>query len=362
MWKRAAGHRHLLSCLALIQGVPLEAQMVQGRVLDEESRRGTPGAVVLLLDSGGQQRQAVLTSEEGLFRFTVPRPDQYSLRAEMIGRRSVETELFHAVAGEASRHDLVLPASPIRLAGLEVSGETRCRGDLESARSVYLVWSEVAKALRATEVTSGAPSRQFRIAEYDRRRAKNSLEVVEEFVSESDVNGAPAPFVSLPPSDLADRGYIREERGGTWIYGPSTEALLSPEFQETHCLSLERSRSQPGTIGIGFEPVPGRTVPDIRGVLWVDEQSAELRTLEFQFDNVPETLMRGDYEGAAEFRRLDAGDWIIKRWWLRSPDLDNLHQIKERAGELVQPGKPRERSARSAASPPAALDRAERDN
>lgn len=323
---------------ALLFSAPLAGQTVQGRVLEEGSGRGIPGAAVFFLDEDGRQQQAMLTFEDGGFRFTVTSPASYRLRAEMIGRETIQSGAFVVGPEHGSVHDLVLPALPIRLAGLEVRGTERCGGDLESAHSVYLVWTEVEKVLRATQLTLSANVHRFRLAEYDRRRRKGSMAVVQESVNESEVVGGHEPFVSLNPDSLADGGYIREEDGQTWIYGPGTAVLLSRAFQDTHCFALRRDGSRPGMIGVSFDPVPNRSTSDIRGLLWLDEESAELRTLEFEFENVPRSLMRGEYEGTAEFRRLEEGGWIIERWWLRSPDPENLLQIRERAGEVLEIG------------------------
>ncbi len=322
--------------VALPFSAPLAAQSVQGRVVDEGTTSGIPGAVVVLLDAQGRRQRAVLTARDGRFRFAAEPPRRYRLRAEMIGRETVATDLLDADVEGGSDHVLVLPARPIRLAGLEVTGEERCDGDLESARSVYLVWSEIEKALRATEVTLAESTHRFRVAEYERRRRKGSSSVVHEVRDEAEVVGGQEPFVSLDPVDLAEGGYIRDDGGEIWIYGPSTEVLLSRAFQDTHCFSLRRDGSRPGMIGLEFEPLPGRSTSDIRGVLWVDERSAALRTLEFEFEHVPRSLMRGDYEGAAEFKQLEAGGWVIESWWLRSPDPENLRQIRERAGEILE--------------------------
>jgi hypothetical protein len=120
---------------------------------------------------------------------------------------------------------------------------------------------------------------------------------------------------------------VREEGGETLIYGPNTDVLLSREFQNTHCLGLRRERTRPEQIGLTFAPVEGRTLPDIEGVLWLDAASAELRTLEFEYRNMPSRLIRGDYVGSADFIRLAEGTWIIRRWRLASPRLEEGAEV-----------------------------------
>src|SRR5690606_25355373 len=60
-------------------------------------------------------------------------------------------------------------------------------------------------------------------------------------------------------------------------------------------------------------------LPDIGGVLWLDEASAELRELEYRYHHMPRALARGEYSGFAAFHRVPGGGWIILRWHIRSP-------------------------------------------
>src|SRR5690606_3799401 len=136
------------------------------------------------------------------------------------------------------------------------------------------------------------------------------------------------PFTSLPPEEIERAGYVREEGGETNIYGPNTDLLLSDAFQRTHCFALTEDEGRPGEIGLTFEPVEGRELPDIEGVLWVDAATAQLRTLEFEYRNLPGTLVEGDYTGRADFQRLGSGHWIIREWRLTSP-------AREEAAEVV---------------------------
>lgn len=317
----------------------LAAQSVTGRVIEFDSDRIIAGAAVQLLDDRGRRHHAVLSRSDGSFEVRATRPGRYTLRAEMIGRQSVESPPFDAGPELTSTHEIALPTLPIPIRGIEVTGEKRCGPDLEAARDVQPVWTEVEKALRATDLTLEAARHHFRLAEYERQRDERSLDVVEEIVNESEVIGGQEPFVSLAPEALAEDGYIREEDSEIWIYGPSTAVLLSRSFVDTHCFTLRRDADRRGMLGVEFEPLPGRSVSDLSGVLWLQEESGELRSLEFQFENVPQSLMRGDYRGQVDFMRLEGGGWVIERWWLRSPDPDNLNLIRERAAEILEIGR-----------------------
>lgn len=334
--------RGLVFLLSLGAPTALQAQSILGRVVDADSGNPVVGAVVLLLDGEGERLDAKLTDDAGSFGFVGALQRPYRLRAEMIGRRGVEIGPF-TLEGDA-RHALELPAEPIRLSGLDVTGEERCSVDPESARAVYTVWAEVEKALRATEVTRSSTAHRYRIVEFDRWRERRSLDILEESSSQRLVVGDERPFSSLPPDEIEADGYVSMDGDEVWIYGPSAEVLLSPYFLRMHCFTLSRDASRPGWITLEFEPVDGRDVPELRGLLWIDETSAQLQALEFEYVNLPRRLVRGDYTGSMQFRRLDEGGLIVNNWWLRSPHPMNRDRLREQAGSVVEvlPGSPDE--------------------
>ena len=58
---------------------------------------------------------------------------------------------------------------------------------------------------------------------------------------------------------------------------------------------------------------------DIRGVLWLDRASAELRRLDFAYTRVPKWAHGRDAFGQLGFAPLPGGGWIVQRWVLRVP-------------------------------------------
>ena len=55
--------------------------------------------------------------------------------------------------------------------------------------------------------------------------------------------------------------------------------------------------------------------------MWVDRASAELRRLEFRYANVsPEEQEKAG--GDVEFKRVHDGTWLISRWNIRMPVLE----------------------------------------
>lgn len=315
-------------CSSLAATAPLAAQQpVRGRVVDAGLASPVPGALVTLLDPGGARVTSVLTSGSGAFVIADVAPGRYRLRAEMIGRRTVESDPFDVLGGsELPPRTLELPAEPISLEGLDVSTAERCEVGRDVAVATYQVWQEAEKALRTAQLTAQETLYRFVVRTYHRELDRSSGDVVRESTDEK-VWLSSDPFSSLPPAEIERGGYVRNEGGEPIIYGPNTDLLLSAEFQRTHCFGLREERERPGLIGLTFEPIEGRELPDIEGVLWVDARTAELRTLEFRYRNMPRTLIEGDYTGLAAFERLDGGHWVIRRWRLRSPVLEEAAEV-----------------------------------
>jgi hypothetical protein len=318
----------LVLLLWLAGAQALAAQSVSGRVIDEGGAVPLAGAIVTLLDPGGTRVRSVLTNQSGFF--TVPAsPGSYRLRVEMIGRQTVEAPTFQVAEDAAPAAQTIrMPVEPLTLSGIEARSAGRCDGGERAAQETYAVWEEAEKALRAASLTSEQPLYRFHVTHFVRDLDARNRKVLKE-TRNAQVSVRSDPFHSLPPAELERGGYLRQEMGETVIYGPNTEVLLSPGFQATHCLGLRRDRSRPEQIGLTFKPVDGRELPDIEGVLWLDAASAELRTLEFQYENLYPWLTRGAYTGTADFVRLEEGTWIIRRWQISSP-------LREEGAEVLR--------------------------
>src|SRR6185437_14284129 len=76
------------------------------------------------------------------------------------------------------------------------------------------------------------------------------------------------------------------------------------------------------TIGVAFTPAPTRrNIPEIAGTLWIDRASAELRSLEYHYVDLPD-MPREALErvgGDIEFARMRGGGWVISAWDIRMP-------------------------------------------
>jgi hypothetical protein len=129
------------------------------------------------------------------------------------------------------------------------------------------------------------------------------------------------PFSAIDPVTLARDGYVVGNVDNGWYYfAPDETVLLSEPFAATHCFRVVRQPDRTGQIGVSFAPVPRRQVADITGVLWVDQETSELREVVFRFVNAG-AMSQYDAGGFTRFRRVPSGTWIVDEWKLSAPRL-----------------------------------------
>ena len=80
------------------------------------------------------------------------------------------------------------------------------------------------------------------------------------------------------------------------FFAPDASVLLSPSFASTHCFGLVAPPpGREALIGIEFRPnAPRRGHPDIEGTFWLDRASAELRSLDFRYTELPAPTERAE--------------------------------------------------------------------
>lgn len=132
-----------------------------------------------------------------------------------------------------------------------------------------------------------------------------------------------SPFRSLGAEVLLRDGFVREERGELVFSAPDAQVLLSEVFIGTHCFwAVPGVREHAEWIGVGFEPAgsrPVRGTAALEGTIWLDRRTSELRRVEFAFAGADALIGNAPAGGSLDFRRLDAGLWVVDRWELRMP-------------------------------------------
>ncbi len=296
----------------------LSAQAVRGRLLDASSGEPVAGALIVLLDADGSEVISTVTSARGTYHLRAPGAGVFSIRAERIGFENSLSNEITILAGETVTEELTAASSAIVLPVLAVESESECRVRPEEGEATYVLWEEARKALQVTEQTAAA----YRFDAVTYQRHVNLWgEPLEQGDTQFVSYAGRHPWRSVPIAELEEHGYAREAEEGTYFYGPDAEVLLSDQFLDSHCFRYRTGDDI--VVGLAFEPV--RQVDDrvdVDGVLWLNRETSQLRTLEFRYTGIERPTHLGTGPGPygqMEFDQLPDGGWIVRDWWIRTP-------------------------------------------
>jgi hypothetical protein len=326
----------LLTSALLVAPAPAAGQSPSQRVTGTITEAGasTPvdGAMVVLLD-GNRVVDRVLTDARGAFVLAAPEPGRYELRIDRIGYASTFSNAFDIAEGETVVRSVTTSIDPVVLEGLGVSAAGRC--DDRSAGEVAVVWDEVRKALEAATWTADRELYRMAWTRWVRQLDANAERILDER-RERRRTYTTRPFAAVDADSLAATGFVHRVDGSRTFLAPDADVLLSAAFLEGHCFGLER-RSEEGRryLGLRFRPVEGRRLPDVEGVLWIDERSRRLETLEYRYVNLGRvaTVRGEDAHGSLRFQALPNGTWIIEEWNIRMP---RLLDVRDGFGRTVR--------------------------
>ncbi len=319
----------LLVILALCApAAPAAAQLVRGTVTERASSLALSGVLVSLERPPIAGSQAppvvlasVLTNERGEYSVKAPGPGQYVVTAKRIGVRRFVSPVLALSSGETQRIDVELDAVLYTLPEVVVSAASSlCLTRSNQAEQVASLWDEAHTALTATQISLRDRLFNGRISRYVRELDPRNLRVLSE--SRSDMKGIlDKGFSGLSGDSLSKVGYWREMPDGSTIFNaPDADVLRSDAFLRDHCYtSVNGGRDRRGMVGIAFEPVKTRQLPDVRGTIWLDAKTFELRLVEFHYTRLQTSGDTSHVGGEVHFARLKSGAWIVRRWFIRMP-------------------------------------------
>src|SRR5919108_4989561 len=292
-----------LITLVLVAVPPAAGQIVRGSAREAESGRAIESGVITLLDADDASVRAVLTDSLGGFAVRAPAPGAYRLRFERLGFRPLTTDRFTLDEGETESRTLRAEVVTVSLERIVVSDRPRCRILREADTLTARVWSAVRSVLASTAAAEAGVFPHVTIERYERDYDHQRNMVTNERKWTS-TGASASPFVAVAARELEQHGFVRRIGDSISYYAPDARTLIADEFLRTHCFRVRDERAQRGRVGLDIEPIPRRTLPDIRGTLWLDPASGELRRLDFVYVNLPSYVPREDAEGWVEFRRL----------------------------------------------------------
>ncbi|HEU6451771.1 MAG TPA: carboxypeptidase-like regulatory domain-containing protein [Gemmatimonadaceae bacterium] len=302
--------------LPLSRGV---SQIARGTVTERGSGAAIPGVLVSLVDEGGRAVSTVFTDEKGNYDISAPSAGRYAIEAKRIGVRQKRGAAFTLAAGETHRENVVLDPVVSLLSGMKVEGRSKCVARPGDDARTATLWENARAALTATVLTSRKPISGM-ITRFTRERDPDDGRILN--ADHHNAHGDMSrPFVSIPVDRLSREGYVvPRDDGSTDYYAPDADALLSDEFLRDHCFRVVPGGSERvRMVGLGFEPVKGRKVADIEGVLWMDAATAELESIDFTYRSIPKLRLDKEFGGLVRFSRLPNGRWIVSAWVIRMP-------------------------------------------
>jgi hypothetical protein len=301
-----------------IAGADVSAQTVRGIVASNDIP--VPGVVVQLVDTASRVVARSLSNERGEFRVTASAGGIFRVRTLRIGYAPTMSAVIALRSGEEVARRIALSNILIALDTIRVTDRSSCRGFGDGSASTFTVWDQVRTALTAAQLTASTRAMAATTVSYERsldaggrRVTSQSMNVSSDYVKQ--------PWRTIAPERLRQGGYVVIDRdNSTTYYAPGIDMLLSSGFVEDHCFRLISSNDR---LGVEFEPTADRkNVSDIKGTIWLDRRSSELRSLEYRYANI-DPDQAGEARGDMEFARLRNGAWVITKWSIRMPVLEN---------------------------------------
>lgn len=334
-------NRHFWRLLVAMAFVPSFAmgQSVRGKVTERATSAPALGAIVTLerVNVDGQSRRevrSVLVDEQGAFEVGATSGGLYTIFVRRIATRPFRSDTMRLAGGDVRRLDVSLDA--IKLDGsvgfmldrVTVTSATPCLTSQNEATRIASLWENTRTALLSTAIATRDSLVKRRLIRYERSLDPATFAIQREDVRFFDAYAGSEGgfFRSISGDSLSRAGYWqRTGTGAARFHGPDENALLSSAFLSDHCFTLDESDGDGhGLIGLGFEPADHRrsddTPPEIRGTIWADASTSELRMLEFTWLTFPHGVPAMRVGGRVEYARLTSGPWFVRRWWLRMPE------------------------------------------
>jgi hypothetical protein len=306
----------VLTAAILAAGARAGAQDVRVEVVEASTGKPIVGANVALLDSaqtiplGGGFSDA-----SGRTDLRAPSSGNYRVRADKVGFDTWISVQLHL--GDRPVYVRVGMA-PTRIpVPIMPRSETACQQLTGPGTPAGDVWVELRKALIANAMTEAQGLVTLDVDLYERVLDRNLAVVSERTEQRTKVSRRPVTGISWDQVDSTRKG----EASNNDVYrAPDAATLLSDPFVKSHCFAAIRGYGpETGLAGLEFKPARIGGQPEITGVLWLDPKANMLRSVSFDYVNLPVPLRIARTTGRVEFEQLAGGQWIVPRWYIRMP-------------------------------------------
>ena len=346
----------ILAAMILATGASAGAQEFRVEVVEAATGKPIVGANVALLDSAGAiPLGGSFSDQSGRTDLRAPARGPYRVRADKAGFDTWLSVQLHLT--DRPVH-VRIGMAPTRTPGPYVArSEVACQQLTGPGTPAGDVWAELRKALSASAMTEAQGLVPLDVEMYERVLDRNFAILSENTEQRNRVSRRPVTGISWDQIDTTRRG---EGSSGVVYRAPDAATIISDQFVKSHCFAAIRGYGpETGLIGLEFRPARVSGQAELSGVLWLEPRSKALRSLNFDYVNLPIPLRVARTTGRLEFQQLPGGQWIIPRWYIRMPRLvrvpvtssaavarDSLLGYQEVGGEARPAGTARVSTAR----------------
>jgi hypothetical protein len=305
----------LVAAAFIVAGNRLAAQEVLIEVVEASNGNPIVGANVSLVDDHGMSLFGNFSDQAGHSALRAPGSGRYVVRADKVGYESWSSVILYVTG--APIH-VRIGMAPLRNPSTVVARtETACQLLTPPGTPAGDLWVEIRKALAASALTDAQGLVPLDVDLYERALDRNLGVLSERTEQRSRIARRPATGISWDQIDSARRG---AGAGGEVYRAPEAATLVSEQFVKTHCYAAIRGYGpEVGLNGLEFKPAKVGSLPELTGILWLDPKTNALRTLNFDYVNLPIPLRVARTTGRVEYQQLPSGQWIVPRWYIRMP-------------------------------------------
>jgi hypothetical protein len=304
------------------------AQDVRVEVVEAATGKPIVGANVALLDSAAiTPLGGGFSDQRGRTDLRAPARGPYRVRADKVGYDTWTSVQLHL--GERPVFVRVGMA-PTRIpVPIMPRSETACQQLTGPGTPAGDLWVELKKALTASAMTEAQGLVPLDVDLYERVLDRNLAIVSERAEQRTRISRRPATGISWDQVDSARRGDVSNND----VYrAPDAATMLSDQFVKSHCYAAIRGYgAETGLTGLEFKPARVAAQPELTGVLWLDPKENALRSLSFDYVNLPIPLRIARTTGRVEFQQLAGGQWIVPRWYIRMPRVARVNSANASA-------------------------------
>ena len=325
----------LIAVATMTPTVSASAQRLIVDVRDSVLQSGIPGALVSAEERASKARVFGVTNDFGRVALQLTGGGDWVTSVRRIGISPARAPAVAVGAGQTVIVAVNTTRAQFRLPAVQVTAAApACAAEPEGDGRAAILWEQMTLALRATSASSGDrhAGETMHVTMFERDLARDRTPRAERSLRAGP--GAGRPFHAAHPDSLAAHGYVqRDLTGGLQYFAPDETVLLSESFIRTHCFDAPASKADSTLAELRFEPVRGRSLPDVAGTAFIDVVTGELRRIEFRYVNVDHLFAgrRPDAGGDVALQQLNDGRWIVSGWTIRMPTYMRMSGRVERS-------------------------------